>query len=341
MSVGGRHEAHHGGFTDDRRQLWMGGLDDSRRSSSSTWRRDPAQPKLVKTIDDFVAKSGGVVGPHTFYALARPHADQRALEREGRRRQDRARRVQQRRASTCARSGCPTAREYGYDVRVNANLNRMLTSSFTGKNNYMRPLGELMGDAEAMKKFGNTMVVWDFHTRKPLQTLAGAGRAARDPLGAAARATTTPSPPRALTGKLWGVFRKDDGSFEAVELAPIGDPARARRCRSTSALRRRQLPLRRQLHGRHGARVRRVESAQAESSSHEQQDRQAAQHGVADLGREARLLHVVAARELGQGRRRRRAVPARVRLGRQGARAALRGRLHRREARPAAHHELR
>ena len=30
---------------------------------------DPAKPRLVKTIADFVAKSGGVVGPHTFYAL--------------------------------------------------------------------------------------------------------------------------------------------------------------------------------------------------------------------------------------------------------------------------------
>src|SRR5262249_53339291 len=28
-SVGGRHEAHHAGFTDDRRYLWAGGLDDS------------------------------------------------------------------------------------------------------------------------------------------------------------------------------------------------------------------------------------------------------------------------------------------------------------------------
>ena len=27
-SVGGRHEAHHGGFTDDRRELWLAGLDD-------------------------------------------------------------------------------------------------------------------------------------------------------------------------------------------------------------------------------------------------------------------------------------------------------------------------
>src|SRR5882672_11428631 len=29
-SVGGRHEAHHGGFTDDRRQLWLSGLESSK-----------------------------------------------------------------------------------------------------------------------------------------------------------------------------------------------------------------------------------------------------------------------------------------------------------------------
>ena len=29
VSVGGRHEAHHAGLTDDRRHLWAGGLDDS------------------------------------------------------------------------------------------------------------------------------------------------------------------------------------------------------------------------------------------------------------------------------------------------------------------------
>src|SRR6266404_3656261 len=29
-SVDGRNEAHHGGFTDDRRQLWLAGLDTSR-----------------------------------------------------------------------------------------------------------------------------------------------------------------------------------------------------------------------------------------------------------------------------------------------------------------------
>src|SRR5262245_64359425 len=29
VSVGGRHEAHHGDFSDDRRWFWAGGLDDS------------------------------------------------------------------------------------------------------------------------------------------------------------------------------------------------------------------------------------------------------------------------------------------------------------------------
>ena len=28
LSFGGRHEAHHGGFSDDRKTLWLGGLDD-------------------------------------------------------------------------------------------------------------------------------------------------------------------------------------------------------------------------------------------------------------------------------------------------------------------------
>src|SRR6476659_2198367 len=56
-SVGGRHEAHHGGFTDDRRYFWAGSLDDS-----MIWvfdvAADPAHPKLVKTIKTFVKDSG-------------------------------------------------------------------------------------------------------------------------------------------------------------------------------------------------------------------------------------------------------------------------------------------
>jgi hypothetical protein len=29
----------------------------------------------------------------------------------------------------------------------------------------MRPFGQLVQDAEAMKNFGQTMTLWDFHTR--------------------------------------------------------------------------------------------------------------------------------------------------------------------------------
>src|ERR1051326_7515823 len=68
VSVGGRHEAHHGDFTDDRRYFWAGGLDDSQIYVFDV-AADPEKPKLTKTIDSFVKDSGGAVGPHTFYAL--------------------------------------------------------------------------------------------------------------------------------------------------------------------------------------------------------------------------------------------------------------------------------
>src|SRR2546425_2708817 len=63
---GGRGEAHHMGFTDDRRFLWAGGLDNSRISVFDVG-SDPARPKLVKSITDMAAKTG-YVGPHTFYS---------------------------------------------------------------------------------------------------------------------------------------------------------------------------------------------------------------------------------------------------------------------------------
>jgi selenium-binding protein 1 len=89
----------------------------------------------------------------------------------------------------------------------------------------MRKLPELMSDAEAMKRFGNTMVVWDFHARKALQNfhVPGAPLEIRWALQPEHHYAFTAT---ALTSKLWGIFRKDDGSFEAVELADIGDPAK-------------------------------------------------------------------------------------------------------------------
>jgi len=221
-SLGGRYEAHHGGFTDDRSQLWLGGLDTSQIFVFDV-ASDPAHPRLVKTIDDFVQTTGGVVGPHTFYALPgrmlitglsnAHHWDGKTAFAE------------------YSNAGhfirvrwLPPDAVYGYDARVNANLNRMLTSSFTGHRNYMRPLAELLADPEAMKEFGSTMILWDFHARKPLQTFAvpGAPLEIRWALGPRHHHAFTTA---ALTSRLWGIFRKQDGTFEAVDLAPIGDPA--------------------------------------------------------------------------------------------------------------------
>src|SRR3954453_14223379 len=68
QSVVGRNEAHHGGFTDDRRQLWLCGLESSKIFIFDV-HSDPAKPKLVKTIGNFPETTGGAVGPHGVYAL--------------------------------------------------------------------------------------------------------------------------------------------------------------------------------------------------------------------------------------------------------------------------------
>jgi 56kDa selenium binding protein (SBP56) len=67
LSVGGRGEAHHMGFTDDRKYVWAGRLDDNKIFVFDVG-TDPSKPKLVNTIVDF-DKRTGFVGPHTFYAL--------------------------------------------------------------------------------------------------------------------------------------------------------------------------------------------------------------------------------------------------------------------------------
>jgi selenium-binding protein 1 len=221
-SVGGRHEAHHGGFTDDRSQLWMAGLEDSSIYVFDV-ASDPAKPKLVRTITSF-EKDTGLAGPHGFYALpgrmlvpglsnAKDHGGRTGIaeySNEG---------------EFVRMEWMPDKAPYGYDARVQPRLNRMLTSSFAGWNNYMRNLGELMGDAEAMKNFGNQMVVWDFHARKPIQVLQvpGAPLEIRWALQPRHNYAFTAS---ALTSKLWLIEAIEDGTFKATAVADIGNPAK-------------------------------------------------------------------------------------------------------------------
>ena len=212
-SVGGRHGAHRAGFTDDRRQIWAGGLDDSSVFIFDV-ASDPAHPELIHRMDDFVALSGGVVGPHTFYALPGRMLVTGLSNKDG---GGRTGLVEfSNRAEFSQTTWMPEGAIHGFDARVNTHINRMLTSSFTRRNLYS-------SDASATKDSGDTIVVWDYLARKPLQVLPVPGvpmeiRWALRPRHEYAFTTT------ALTSRLWGIFRREDGSFEAVKLAKVGDP---------------------------------------------------------------------------------------------------------------------
>ena len=214
ISVGGRNEAHHAGFTADRRYLWAGGLDTNRIFIFDV-HSDPANPTLHKTIDTFVKDADGPVGPHTFFALPGrmlitglsnddDHGGRTALVEytdEG---------------DFVATYWMPTADDmqgaeavdgaiadgYGYDVRALIRKNVMLTSSFTGWSNYMMDFGQMLQDTEAMKRFGSTIVQWDLHTRQPKKVfnVPGAPLEIRFPWGANANYAFSTT---ALTSKLW------------------------------------------------------------------------------------------------------------------------------------------
>jgi selenium-binding protein 1 len=111
---------------------------------------------------------------------------------------------------------------YGYDVRVLPRRNVMITSSFTGWNNYMMNLGALMADAEAMQRFGNTVVVWDLHTRKPRKILdvPGSPLEIRCAWGPRSNYCFTST---ALTSMIWLIYEDDAGEWQAKAVADIGD----------------------------------------------------------------------------------------------------------------------
>jgi selenium-binding protein 1 len=229
ISVGGRGEAHHMGFTDDRKYLWAGGLDDSKIYVFDVG-SNPAKPKLIKTIGDLSAKTG-YAGPHTFYALPgrmlignlSNAADKGGVTGLA---------VYNNKGDFIAKYDMPTSTikqakgdGYGYDIAVNPAKNALLTSSFAGWNNYMRDLGEVVKDPEAMKHFGNTMVMWNLKTMQPEEIFAVPGAPLEIrwalPVGNDWAITAT-----ALTSQLWLVKRDSHGAWQAKAVATIGDPAK-------------------------------------------------------------------------------------------------------------------
>ena len=235
VSVGGRNEAHHAGFTDDRRYLWASGLDTSKIFIFDI-HSDPAKPKLHKTISDFVKKSGGVVGPHTNYALPgrmmltglsndKDHGGQTALVEYSNSGDYIATHWMPAPGKLQGAAVEKVADGYGYDVRVLPRRNVMLTSSFTGWSNYMMDFGKMLQDEEAMKRFGQTVVVWDLHARKPLKVLdvPGAPLEIRFAWGPRHNYAFTSA---ALTSQLWLIYEDSPGDWKAKAVADIGDPSK-------------------------------------------------------------------------------------------------------------------
>jgi selenium-binding protein 1 len=198
---------------------------------------DPAKPKLHRTISDFVAASGGVVGPHTHYALPgrmlitglsnnSDHGGRTALVEYSNDGQYLATHWMPTDADLggAAKAG-QFADGYGYDVRALPRRNVLVTSSFTGWNNYMMDFGKMLSDPEAMKRFGNTVVVWNLHSRKPKKVLdvPGAPLEIRCAWGASHDWCFTST---ALTSKLWLIYEDEQGDWQAEAVADIGDPAK-------------------------------------------------------------------------------------------------------------------
>ncbi len=229
ISVGGRGEAHHMGFTDDRKYLWAGGLDDSKIYVFDVG-TSPSHPKLVRTIDNLTAKTG-YVGPHTFYALPGRMLIgnlSNSAAKDG----VTGMSVYNNKGDFVAKYDMPagTIKQvkgdgYGYDIAVNPAKNALLTSSFTGWNNYMRDLGDVVKDAEAMKHFGNTLVLWNLKIMQPEQILAvpGAPLEIRWALPEGKNWAITAT---ALTSQLWLVRQDAQGAWSAKDVAAIGDPAK-------------------------------------------------------------------------------------------------------------------
>jgi len=225
VSVGARGEAHHMGFTDDRRHLWAGGLSDSRIYVFDVG-SSPAKPKLTKVITDLPDKTG-YVGPHTFYAMPGRMLVgtlSNARDKDG----VTGLALFNNKGDLISKYDIPTDNGgdgYGYDIGINPRKNLLLTSSFTGYINYMRDLGEVVADAEAMKKFGNTMVLWDLKAMKPKKVLSvpGAPLEIRWSLKEGENWAVVAT---ALTSKIWLIREGANGEWEARDVATIGDPAK-------------------------------------------------------------------------------------------------------------------
>ncbi len=301
VAVGTRGEAHHMGFTDDRRFIWAGGLADSKIYVFDI-ATDPAKPKLVKTIADLADKTG-YLGPHTYYALP-------------------GRMLVQALSNTKDKGGVTGMAVYNNKGEFIASLcdadrqrRRRLRLRPGGQPEEERPahlelhrLHELhaaarrahqgRGGDEALRQHDGGVGPEGDEAEEGLQR---ARRAAGDPLVAQARRQLGGHRRRA---DLEALARQAGraGEWQAKEVATIGDPAKIPLPVDISITRDgKGLWVNTFMDGK----TRYFDLTQPGGAEADLREghRQAGQHDLAELGRQARLHHLLAARQLGQGRR--------------------------------------
>ncbi len=146
ISVGSRGEAHHMGFSDDRKYLWAGGLDDSKIYVVRR-RHESRQPEARPRHHGLDGKDR-IRGPPYLLCAARQAVDRNTVQRPRPRRPPRVSPCTTTRAVFVAKYDIPTASiggvkgdGYGYDIAINPGQERDAHLEFHGWNNYMRGLG--------------------------------------------------------------------------------------------------------------------------------------------------------------------------------------------------------
>jgi len=206
------NETHHFGFTDDRTHIWGCSLFSSRIFIINV-AGNPSQPKLEKVLEDIPAQTG-LAGPHSPYALPGRMLLSFLSGKDGGLPAGLAEFTND--GKFIRRLDLPKDAPYMYDVAVQPDLNRMVTSSFTPMGNYKKPLSEM-----DLKSFGKELLVWDFRERKVLTKLT-TGAAPLECRWSLKKDANHGFTNCALDDSIWVWEGSDDGQYTTRKLCATG-----------------------------------------------------------------------------------------------------------------------
>ena len=206
------NETHHFGFTDDRTHIWGCSLFSSRIFIIDV-ASNPAQPKIEKILEDVPAQTG-LAGPHSPYALPGRMLLSFLSAKDGGLPAGLAEFTND--GKFIRRLDLPQDAPYMYDVAVQPDLNRMVTSSFTPMANYKKPMAQM-----DFKNFGKELLVWDFRDRKVLTKLT-TGAAPLECRWSLKKDANFGFTNCALDDCIWLWEGSDDGSYSTRKLCATG-----------------------------------------------------------------------------------------------------------------------